>query len=224
MPIRVPVTISTARARGASSNGGSSSGRPSCSPRHAERLAEPARPGAEERGSSTPRRSRISSSPSRRLERAHEHGARDAFVPTNDVQAPVDAVRAVDVGVRRRRGTSRRCGPCAGCRSRAQRDPRGRRPRPRRSPRRRRRRSSSRPDQLRRDLMGATRQIERRHSGGTSGARARLRRTRAIQATPPETIENRSDVSDASTPASRSPRLGALATCMNSIPSSRPRR
>ena len=44
------------------------------------------------------------------------------------------------------------------------------------------------------------------------------------QSTPPETIEKRSDVSDASTPASRSPRFGALATCVNSIPDSRPRR
>ena len=45
-----------------------------------------------------------------------------------------------------------------------------------------------------------------------------------MQRKPPETIEKRSDVSDASTPASRSPRLGALATCVNSIPESRPRR
>src|SRR6478736_6705318 len=45
-----------------------------------------------------------------------------------------------------------------------------------------------------------------------------------MQNSPPDTIEKRSEVSDASTPASRSPRLGALATCMNSMPFRRPRR
>ena len=42
--------------------------------------------------------------------------------------------------------------------------------------------------------------------------------------TPPETTEKRSEVSDASTPASTSPRFGALATWANSMPCRRPSR
>ena len=43
------------------------------------------------------------------------------------------------------------------------------------------------------------------------------------QRNPPDTIEKRRLVSDATTPASTLPSVGALATCMNSMPVSRPR-
>ena len=45
-----------------------------------------------------------------------------------------------------------------------------------------------------------------------------------MQSTPPETTEKRIEVRAASTPASTSPRFGALATWANSIPESRPSR
>src|SRR5437868_3268679 len=45
-----------------------------------------------------------------------------------------------------------------------------------------------------------------------------------MQATPPETTEKRRLVSEATTPASRLPSDGALATWANSIPERRPRR
>jgi len=67
--------------------------------RHGERLAEAARPRCEQ--------ARVvdRASPAhlvqavRRLERAHEHRGGDVLSIADEVQAPVDAVRAVDVGM-----------------------------------------------------------------------------------------------------------------------------
>ena len=195
--------------------------------RHAERLAEPARPGAEQarvverRGAPASRRAPASA-------RARGSAPRSATpsVVADEVQAPVDPVGAVDVGVAGRQEHRRVARGAAGCRSRARPGPRGRRPRPRRSRRPRRRRSSSAPISSRRDLVRATRRLifTACRTSGSRAVRASRRRNLTMQSTPPETIEKRSEVSDASTPASRSPRLGALATCMNSIPHRRPRR
>ena len=53
--------------------------------------------------------------------------------------------------------------------------------------------------------------------------RRRSRRVPTMQPMPPETIEKRRLVSCATTPASRLPSDGVLATCANSIPPRRPR-
>src|SRR5207253_1904920 len=66
--------------------------------RHAERLAETARPAAEQAWvvEAAPLAHRIDAV--RRLERAHEHRVGHALVLADEVQAPVDPVRAVYVG------------------------------------------------------------------------------------------------------------------------------
>src|SRR5205085_3854432 len=65
--------------------------------RHAERLAEPSRAGAEEtdRIEPAPLSHRVDARA--RLERTDEDGVRDSDRLTHDVEAPVDPVRAVDV-------------------------------------------------------------------------------------------------------------------------------
>ena len=67
--------------------------------RDAECLAEPARPAAEEPWVVEPAPLAHRVETVRRLERAHEHRVRDALVLADEVQAPVDPVRAVDVRV-----------------------------------------------------------------------------------------------------------------------------
>ena len=59
---------------------------------------------------------------------------------------------------------------------------------------------------------------DERREGEREGDRADARRGRR-----PETIEKRTLVSDATTPASTLPSVGALVTCASSIPESRPR-
>ena len=70
--------------------------------RDPERLAS--RPGPEQsrRVSATPRRAAISSSPAVGSSARISTALGDAFLRTDDVQAPVDAVGAVDVGKPRR--------------------------------------------------------------------------------------------------------------------------
>ena len=99
MPMRGPVTISGISARASSSNGGTSSASPSCS--RVIPSAWQSFPGPEQsaRTSSTPRRLRWRSNPSRRLQRPDQHSLRYAFLAADEIQAPVDAVRAVDVRV-----------------------------------------------------------------------------------------------------------------------------
>ena len=83
--------------RASSSNGGSSSGSPSCSRVTAERLAEPARPGAEQprvvEAATLAHHRRARG----RLERPDQHGGGAPLLLADEVQAPVDPVRAVDV-------------------------------------------------------------------------------------------------------------------------------
>ena len=68
--------------------------------RDAERLAQPPRArGRAARASSSPRRRRICSRPSRRLERADQHRGGAPLLLADEVQAPVDPVGAVDVRV-----------------------------------------------------------------------------------------------------------------------------
>src|SRR5258708_5064251 len=89
-------------------------------------------------------------------------------------------------------------------------------------------------DQLARDVVHVTREevapdlhaslsrfASYRIRAGNASATRRVPNTQAM---PPLTIENRSDVADATTPASTLPSGGALATCMNSIPVKRRRR
>ena len=167
IPIRGPVTTSTG-ARARARTAARSSAQPVVLARDAERLAEPARArsraAARRRGRAAPasRRARASGSSAR-----IEHGARDALVLAHEVEAPVDAVGAVDVGVARAGRTSTRCARCARG-SRAPPGPRGRRPRPRRSARRRRRRRARR-----RSARGATSWTLAREERGRA---ARLRR------------------------------------------------
>ena len=99
MPMRGPRTISGSPSRARSSNGDSSSARPSCSRVIAERLAQPPRPGAEQPLVPDPAPRAHHVEPLRRLERADQHRIRDADVLADEVQAPVDPVRAVDVRV-----------------------------------------------------------------------------------------------------------------------------
>ena len=158
--------LGTASRRGRSSNGGSSSGSPSCS--RVTPSAWQRRPGPEQRsrGSSTPRRRRISSSPRVGLERAHEHRARGPFRLADEVQAPVHAVGAVDVGVA---GRAEHRGVPGGAAAVAVRraDRRARRPRPRRSARRHRRRGA------RRRSACAQRRGRRGRTGSASRGRVR---------------------------------------------------
>ena len=91
----------------------------------------------------------------------------------DEVQAPVDAVRAVDVRVAGRpehRRVALACGPG----NRARRDPLRRRPRPPRSARRRRHEQGD-ADELRRDLVDAARE-ERRARGNRTRRAASLGR------------------------------------------------
>ena len=112
--------------------------------RHPERLAQPARTSAEQ--------TRIRRAPdaphlveplaSARARGSARHRRR---LPHRTRSSGTSGCRTSGTRTRgRRRGTSRRCAPCAGCRSRARQGPRGRRPRPRRSRRRRRRRRARR--------------------------------------------------------------------------------
>ena len=64
-----------------------------------ERLAEAPGAGAEEALLLEPAPGAHRLEPLRRLERANEHRARDAFLLADEVEAPVDAVRAVHVRV-----------------------------------------------------------------------------------------------------------------------------
>ena len=160
------------------------------------------RPGPEQRrrGSATPRRARISSSPCGRLERANEDGARDAFLSADEVQAPVDAVGAVDVGVaagQEHRGVPLRAPVAEAVRGGIvvvvglDLDDHARRRRRRRA---RRRSAPARP------RAGSRRRSEGHgcRSAGSPAARAPSQRSPPMQSTPPETTENRSEVSEAS--------------------------
>ena len=76
-----------------------------------ERLADPARARAQEPHVVEPPAPPHLTEPVRRLERADQDGVGDALGLADEVDAPVDPVRAVDVGVPRRpehRGVSRR--------------------------------------------------------------------------------------------------------------------
>ena len=98
MPIRVACSIvDGVRRGGRARTAAASTEAPSCAPVIAERLREPARARAEQRRRVTPRRARIAVQPVRRLERAQQHRRADAVRVADDVHAPVDAVRAVDV-------------------------------------------------------------------------------------------------------------------------------
>src|SRR5438105_4915116 len=66
---------------------------------HAERLAEPAGAGAEEAQVVEAASSTHRLHPFDGLDRPQEHGRGDALLAADEVDAPVDAVRAVDVGV-----------------------------------------------------------------------------------------------------------------------------
>jgi hypothetical protein len=92
MPTRVSAATSTLVVRGRSSKGVVLAGEP-------QRLAEPAWPRAEQpfilEASALPHRPH----PVGRLERAYENRFGDSFRAADEVQAPVDTVRAVDVGV-----------------------------------------------------------------------------------------------------------------------------
>ena len=90
-------------------------------------------PAQRRRRSSSPRRSRISLEPVRRLERPDQHGARDSLPAAHEVEAPVDAVGAVDVGVAAGEEHRRVARGAAVAEAVRRRDPRGRTPRPRRS-------------------------------------------------------------------------------------------
>ena len=217
--------------RATSSNGGRSSGRPSCS--RVTPSAWQSRPGprAEQtigdrrRAARASRRDRAVGSSART-----QDGGGHALLLADEVQAPVDAVRAVDVRVAARqehRAVPRACG---GSRTRARPGRPGGTPRPRRSPRRRRRRRARRrsaPARPRAPAAGRTppslvAAAGSRRSGGTRGRASAAATQPTMQSTPPETTEKRSEVSEARTPASRSPRFGAPATCANSIPVRRP--
>ena len=139
-PMRTPSTIS-GPGPASSTNGGSSSGKPSCPPVTPSRLAKAARSRAQAAHvvGAAPRPHH--SEAGRRLEGADQHGAAQRPGAAHQVQAPMKAA-SVDVGVPRRaehRGVARRraaylCEP----------DRQGRRPRSRRSRRRRRRRAAGR--------------------------------------------------------------------------------
>ena len=194
--------------------------------RDAERLAEPPRPGAEQPRVVEPAPLAHRLEPVRRLERPHEHGARDALVLADEVQAPVDAVGAVDVRVPGRaehRGVARGTAAVAVARrvlvvvgldldDRAADAVDEQR----------------RADQRRRDLVDAageepqpgSARVVADEGGDGKGDQRRYRRRRA---SPPETIEKRRLVSEATSPASTLPSAGVAATCANSMPETRPR-
>ena len=99
MPTRVPWVRATSPWADSSSNGGRSSGRPSCSP--VTPSAWQSRPGPEQRSRSAvePRRSRIRSSPASGSSARTSAASGVPFARADEVQAPVDAVGAVDVRV-----------------------------------------------------------------------------------------------------------------------------
>ena len=99
IPIRVPVTIVDRCCAGAERERRPVDAQPVVLPRHGERLTEPPGPLQSSRWSVTPRRAAITLEPVRRLERADQHRAGNALLVADDVQAPVDPVRAVDVDV-----------------------------------------------------------------------------------------------------------------------------
>ena len=110
--------------------------------------------------------------------------------------------------------------------------PRGRRPRPRRSGRRRRRRAASRrsararpraPSGRRSRGRAVTRVARLRVVADERGQRERDHGGAGDAEDAPETIEKRTLVSDATTPASTLPSSASLATWANSMPVSRPR-
>jgi hypothetical protein len=68
-------------------------------PRDRQRLAEPARPARQQAQVFEPSARLHLLDAVGRLERAHQHGARDAFTVADEVQTPVDPVRPVDVRV-----------------------------------------------------------------------------------------------------------------------------
>ena len=143
MPILGPTASGGSASRARSSNGGSSSGESVEDAGDPERLAELARAGAERalRLEPAPLAHRLE--PVRRLERPHERRLGASLLGADEVEAPVDAVRAIDVRVARRPEHRGRCAR-SGRGSRGSRDRPGRTPRPRRSSRQRRRRAASR--------------------------------------------------------------------------------
>ena len=95
--------------RGRSSNGGSSSAQPVVLARDGERLAEAARARSRAAAGRRALAAPASLDTCGRLERPDQDRVGDALAAADEVQAPVDAVGAVDVGVPGRRGTSTRC-------------------------------------------------------------------------------------------------------------------
>ena len=102
IPIRGPATISTAPARAKSSNGGASSAKPYVPVGDAQRLAQPAGAGAQEPlvGDAAPPAHHAKAG--RRLDGPDQHGAGRPCRFADEVQAPVNAVGAIDIGVARR--------------------------------------------------------------------------------------------------------------------------
>ena len=132
------------------------------------------------RSATSPRRARIWLEPVRRLERAEQHCGRDPSGLADDVDAPVDPVRAVDVEGSRTQRTSPRSA-ASGPETRGSPDRRARTPRPRRSSLRRRRGgTSSRAARARpRDAPGEQLQRGQAPSAKSCGCSERRLRSRA---------------------------------------------
>ena len=99
MPMRGPATISAAPWRANSSKGGGIERKPVVGAGDFQRLAEPPGSGAKQPfvGHSPP--SAHGREADARLDRAQEHGAGRALGLADEIQAPVNAVGAVDIGV-----------------------------------------------------------------------------------------------------------------------------
>ena len=99
IPMRGPVTISGTSRRGRSSNGGRSRPRPSCAPRDPERLTELARARAERAQRLHAAPAPLLLDPRGRFERPNEHRICVALIAADEIQTPMDAIRAIDVRV-----------------------------------------------------------------------------------------------------------------------------
>ena len=101
MPIRGPVTIFGVTRRASSANGGSSSASPLCSSVSPSAWQSLPGPEQSDRSAATPAPRAHDVELARRLERSDQNRLGAAGLVADEVQAPVDAVRAVDVRVAR---------------------------------------------------------------------------------------------------------------------------
>src|SRR5258708_36840089 len=100
--MRGPTATSASWVRARISNGGASSARAYCAPVMPSAWHRRPGPAHSKRSFATPRRRRIAGEALRGRERADEHRAGTALRLAYEVEAPVHAVGAVDIGVARR--------------------------------------------------------------------------------------------------------------------------